>query len=93
MAEYYKIRVDCSYSTTNRCNTAETNVTNTLAAVSYVPVAGRFAAGINRPSNTRLTVSVDVDTEDDAKTLLGEISRAVNVPYTSGMTSIHKAYD
>lgn len=93
MATTWRVRADCTYSSSTNCNNARNAVNTLLAGYSYTPVAGRFTAGVTQPTSTRLTISVDLPTQADAVSMLGKVATAVNgtTKYSSGMTSLHRA--
>jgi hypothetical protein len=76
----YTITGIATFSNQNNRNSARDRVDTALSSFTYTGVPTTFAAGVDNPTNTTMTVSLEVITEDD--NLVRDIRRAVYDAWT-----------
>lgn len=70
----WRVVATATYSTAGTTSTVTSNINSAIASVnSALPAGGRFSPGVTNPTSTSVTVSYDVPTEADAKTLASNV--------------------
>lgn len=89
----YRLEGECTYASNANRNTVSTNVSAEISGYFTTSVAGRWPAGVvNNADGVRLSISIEVDTEVDARDLgLGLITDLnTTIKYTSGQFYVYE---